>query len=267
MKLLITGIGLWSATAANWQEFLEPTIDSESAIRKLPANDLVPAAERRRMPKTAKLAIEVATQACSMADIDIQTITSVFTSQIADTEITDYLCRALAAPVKSMSPTKFHNSVQNAPGGYWAIGAKNHMPCNYVSGFRECWQTGLLEAAIQCVTEDRPVLLANYDLACKPPLADVFPATEDFACALVLETATSNKAGIEIEIRIANGDVTAPEATQKCNKLRIEHNPSARTLVQLEAFTTSDTASLQWPLTQACHLQLLSQGKLPMSGI
>ena len=93
-----------------------------------PKPQAVPPKERRRAGLMINLAVEVAHQACENAGVDKTVIPSVFVSALGDTAITDYMCRKLSQPEKMLSPTKFHNSVHNAPSGYWTISSENRMP-------------------------------------------------------------------------------------------------------------------------------------------
>jgi len=244
MKVTVKGIGLWSEHFDSWSSFAKQKANDEP--NKLPKGEVIPAAERRRAPKTAKLAVEVAQQACDMASAELTDIASVFTSVMADTEITDQICRALAMPQKMMSPTKFHNSVQNAPGGYWAIGTGNHAPCNYVGGYMESWALACLEAIIQCTTENRDVLLVSYDIANKPPLADVCPITVPFASALVIRPGTCD--GIQLEAELIQSATAVDTASSD--------NPSAAVMPLLEAIAAKQSAILNWNLNSETSLQL-----------
>ena len=51
--------------------------------------------------------------------------TTVFTSASGDPETCHALCEALASPERLVSPTRFTNSVHNAPAGYWHIAAQS----------------------------------------------------------------------------------------------------------------------------------------------
>src|SRR5215472_16389733 len=46
---------------------------------------------------------------------------TVFTSSGGDGENCHEMCEVLATPERQLSPTRFHNSVHNAPAGYWGI--------------------------------------------------------------------------------------------------------------------------------------------------
>ena len=79
---------------------------------------------------------EVAAQACAMAARDAAALPCVFASTHGDLAITDYMCATLAGAPRELSPTKFHNSVHNAPAGYWTIATHCHAASNAVCAWR-----------------------------------------------------------------------------------------------------------------------------------
>jgi len=220
--------------------------------RSLPACEMIPAAERRRMPKTAKLALQAAQDACAAAGTDPSSIASVFSSIIADTETTDQICSALAKPNKFLSPTKFHNSVQNAAAGYWAIGTQNHEPCSYVAGGLSSFAAALMELGTQCLTEQRKGLLVSYEMGGKTPFTDILSQEEDFACALVLEPAANS--GPVINMKLVAG--SPPPEVASNNELQnyINKNPGAAGLELFAAMATG--GSCGWPVSATSWLEV-----------
>ena len=83
---------------------------------------MLPANERRRTTTLIKLALQAMQDLLREYD-NLNTVASVFASSDGDLGIVDKLCRALASDDKIVSPTVFHNSVHNAPAGYWSIAA------------------------------------------------------------------------------------------------------------------------------------------------
>ena len=135
------------------------------------------------------IACEVAAQACAAADREPSALASVFTSSHGDTAITDYMCSTLAQAPRELSPIRFHNSVHNAPAGYWTIAARCHAASTSISGYTASFAGGLLEAAVQALAGDEPVLLVAYDTVSPQPLAEVVPSAPAFGIALVLAPA------------------------------------------------------------------------------
>lgn len=188
MRVAVHGIGLHAPGLPNWQAAL-PVLRGEHAwcAAPVPAVTLpLPSAERRRTSACARAAWAVAEQALAASGFDAHEVNTVFVSSGGDGAILHQLCLALANPDRAVSPTHFHNSVHNAPAGYYGIAHASHAAstslCNHAAPFA----AGLLEAAVQVVTENRPVLLVGFDLVAPFPLAPLWPAQQDFAAALLL---------------------------------------------------------------------------------
>ncbi len=205
MIIRLTGIGIWTRDLTHFSTLLANTAIDPQADYLIPAPAAIPARERRRAGHFISLAVEVAHQACDMAAVDKTTIPSIFTSALADTEISDYMCRKLSQNEKLISPTQFHNSVHNAASGYWSISAENRAPSTFVAGFDRSFGAGLLEAASQVIAFDTPVLLVGYDLATRSPFQEMLPIDVPLGVALVLAPehhAVSNTAMLDIRMNI-----------------------------------------------------------------
>ena len=135
----IAGFGVWARGLEGTEEFLAAYKTGFSALTKSdfvnPKPSSIPPKERRRAGLMINLAVEVAHQACDYAGVDKALVPSVFASAMGDTAITDYMCRKLVQPEKLLSPTKFHNSVHNAPSGYWTISAEIMPPAVLSAAF------------------------------------------------------------------------------------------------------------------------------------
>ena len=152
----------------------------------LPAPAALPAAERRRTGAIVKLALAVGVEATSRAAVDPATLPSVFCSSGADGQNCHEICEALASGERQLSPTRFHNSVHNAPAGYWSIATGATPPSNALCVFDASFAAGLLDALVQVVVDRRAVLLIAYDASYPQPLHAKRPIADAFAVALVL---------------------------------------------------------------------------------
>ena len=112
----------------------------ESAPLAIPATDFLPPAERRRAGQVIRLALECGHQAIVDSGRPALEIASVFASTDVDAENTHRICLALNEAEPSLSPTRFHNSVQNAVSGYWTILTGSRAPTTMVMGGDECWR-------------------------------------------------------------------------------------------------------------------------------
>jgi hypothetical protein len=258
-EVTITGIGLWARGLHNWDEYCSAAHSGYANLDVdfvAPTPNAIPARERRRSPLLIRLAVEVMHQACDMAGVDKSTIASVFSSAMGDVDITDYMCRKLASEEKMLSPTRFHNSVHNAPSGYWAISAKNREPSSFVGGFKESFAAGFLEAATMSISEARPVVLAAYDLKACTPLAEICSITEPFGCALVIDSSPDIDRGWPVQIVHQKDSVTDPGCKHAYIHSQMNSNPAARCLPLLDAFARECPADVAWPTGSTTSLRV-----------
>jgi hypothetical protein len=189
------------------------------------------------------LAVEAAQQACTMAGFAPHDLPHVFASAYGDLAVNDYLCAALARAPLEVSPTRFHNSVHNAPAGYWAIATGCMRSSTAVSAGASTFGAGLLEAAILAREESAPVLLAAYDVAALGPLQDVIACRSRFAVALVVAPPSSRaQARLGLRIRAEVGELAPAPAVLQANH---RDNPAARSLPLLVALARHEPVTLQ----------------------
>ncbi len=192
----ICGIGVVGPGLTNWAQ-AAPLLRGEQPFEptELPPlkPELLPPNERRRTTQLIKLAIQAAEEAQRHSGIEAAQLACVFASAEGDTFIVDRLCEALALPEKPVSPTQFHNSVHNAPAGYWAIAGVARRFSTSIAAAGASFTAGLLEAAAFVASEGEPVLLVAYDIALPETLAPFGDSHSPFAVALVL--ASKNQGG------------------------------------------------------------------------
>ena len=184
----IAGIGFWTRGLPSWESACAYLVDGnlpDNAPTR-PSPQLLAPNERRRAPETVAVALDVALAACTAAGRDPATLASVFTSTHGELSITDYMCETLATDPRSISPTRFHNSVHNAAAGYWTIGAGAMTPATAISAYDASFAQGLLEALVQLATGSEAVLLVGYDGTATGPLASVSRSEGLLGGALVL---------------------------------------------------------------------------------
>ena len=255
MNVAVAGIGLWGPGLMSFAEFVAAQqagfAHLQGAAFSTPTPAAIPARERRRAGLAINLAVEVAHQACDAAGADKSTIPSVFTSTLGDSAITDYMCRKLAGEEKLLSPTKFHNSVNNAPSGYWTISAVNRAPSTFVGGFGHAFGVGLLEAASQAVAFEGPVLLVGSDVANGPPLDDVVDIRASLGVAFVIEPAKGENASVRFLAEEAPG--AEPTDARLAALARANPMGCALALVEACAGGGSKAAALRFPVSpHAC---------------
>ena len=209
LDIRIEGIGFW---APGWPDWTAASAGlrgdaqaSDEVIKPSPA--LLVAAERRRAPLAVLLACDIAAQACAASGHAVDSLPSVFASTHGDLVITDYMCSTLAVAPRELSPIKFHNSVHNAPAGYWTIAAHCHEGSTSISSWHSTFAVALFEAAIQATADNVPVLLSAYDALSPGPLAEVSPASTIFGVAMVIAPADARGATMRLGFNAATTDL------------------------------------------------------------
>jgi hypothetical protein len=165
----------------------------------------LPANEARRTTTVIRLALKV------IESIEYSSQTSVvFASSEGDLDITDKICKALATEEKMVSPTLFHNSVHNAPAGYFSIAADMKTPSVSLSAGDNTFSAGLLEAVTQVLVESNDVLLVAYDNVTPEDLDGFRHFDYPVGIALLLSTSEqSNTVGsIDVSVVSERIDVT-----------------------------------------------------------
>jgi hypothetical protein len=159
-----------------------------------------------------------------------------------------------------MSPTRFHNSVHNAPSGYWSIATGAMTAATSIAGFRETFAAGLLEAASQLGDGEGPLLLVAYDVAGIGPMAEVAESGVPFGCAFVLDHAAAAPQAPMLRLAAIAGGGTAVApghpglaALARCNPI------AAGAGALLEALATGTAVRLVLPVGTGLDLALVLQ--------
>ena len=139
--------------------------------QELSAIERIPAMQRRRLSRLAKLALNSAMQTLATQHADY----IVWVSQYGDEAKTlNILADVLSE--QTPSPTQFSTSVHNAISGLYSILCQDATPATSLAG---SWNDGLIEAYAWLKTrpEARQVLLVYYDEA----LPDIYIEHQPFA--------------------------------------------------------------------------------------
>jgi hypothetical protein len=187
-----------------------PWVD-EPAAR--PDVSQLPVTERRRVNATSRWAIAVADEATAGLDpVARSTISAVFASADGDGDVLDQTLHALAGHDPMLSPTLFHNSVYNAPVGYWSIATRSTGWATMVCGGEGSVAAALLEAAAQAYASGGAVMCVAVDLGYPARLAALHAPGRSFACGIVLH-ANPAAAGSLGTLDISYEIVEAPAGT------------------------------------------------------
>lgn len=259
LHFCVESVAFWAPALPGWP-IARAAFRGEGEPADPPARRPAPAilepAERRRAPDSVALALEVAAAAVHDSGRDATTLPSIFISAHGDLAVNDYMCSTLADQPTMISPTRFHNSVHNAAAGYWTIATVCRAASTALTAFDASFAAGLLEAATQCVADERAVLLVAYDVQAVGPIATVTKSEGLLAAALVLAPAHSNdpdRLNFQASL-IAGPSAVAPLHSSAAHALA--GNAMADALPFFEALACATRQPLDLPLTRTLTLRL-----------
>lgn len=206
---------------------------------------LLPPNERRRATQVVRLAFRSSEDALARSSIPASALATVFASSEGDTDVVHRINVALAQSARSLSPTDFHNSVHNAPAGYWSIAVGSKQPSTSLAAFDGSFAAALTEAAALALGDGLDVLATTYDMAMPPVLAPKRPVPEPFASALVL---TARRTGHSLA-SLTLAETQEPETTMADPALEALRrcNPSARALPLLRLLAMRAAGTVHLP--------------------
>jgi hypothetical protein len=231
----IEGVGLVGPGLASWaaaRDSLAGHAPYVSSPTVMPSAEGLPATERRRAGKGVRLSLAAGLQAAADAGREPRELAAIFTSSTGDGETLHAICEALASADRLISPTRFHNSVHNAPAGYWGIATGGMQPADSIAAFDASFGAGLLEAMARLAAAPCPVLLVAYDAPYPEPLHGKRALRDSFAVALVMTRAESGTRGTHLSMEFSKGPAT-PMENASLEQLRTGI-PAARSLPLLQ---------------------------------
>ncbi len=190
MIIHVKGIAAFGPGFENW-DTLRSHFRTGTALNTdfvpVPSGSALPGAERRRASATVRLAVDIAQGALQQSGMKAKDLATVFASSNGDTNTIHHICDALATAERCVSPTRFHNSVHNAPVGYWSIASGSMQPSSSLCAMSNTFAAGLVEAATQSLAEEVAVLLAVFDTPFPEPLYQLTPGRQPFGVSMVLD--------------------------------------------------------------------------------
>lgn len=259
ISVWVDGIGIFAPGLTGWaQATAVLTGHAAYAPGELPklAPALLPADVRRRTTDHIRMAVEVAGEAVSHAQADATALWSVFATSDSDGAICHNICEEVAKDVPEVSPTRFHNSVNNAPAGYWCMAVQSRAPSTSISCFDASFAAGLIEAGAQVLAEQRRVLLVAHDEPFPEPLHGVRPMTSVFGVALVLAPAQSPNSLARLDVQIDPALQAPSRMTDAALDGLRTGNPAARSLPVLAALARRETVALNLTYVNSQTLQV-----------
>jgi Beta-ketoacyl synthase, N-terminal domain len=243
MRVFVEGIGLVGPGLEGWpvaQMVLTGQQCYQPRPVRPPVAELLPPAERRRAGMTIRLAIAAGSEALAQAGRDPADMAMVFAASGGDGETIHQILAVLATDRREVSPTRFHNSVHNAPSGYWAVATGSRAPSTSLSAYDSSFVAGLLEATAQATVQDRPVTLIAYDVPYPDPLHAARPIAAMFGMALVLTPCRTERMLAALTLTMPDDVSPATCMTEReLEQLRLG-NPAARGLPLLATIAHGD---------------------------
>ena len=234
----IDGVGLVGPGLQGWTEsraILAGNAPYESRPTVIPVPEALPAVERRRAGKCVRISLAAGLAAAAAAGREARDLAAIFTSSTGDGENLHAICETLASDDRLISPTRFHNSVHNAPAGYWGIATGAMKPSDCLAAFDASFAAGLVEAMGRLAADPSlPVLLIAYDAPYPEPLHAVRPVPDCFGVGVVFVAPDA-----------------APAAMARCPSISLETTREAPTVLaspRLESLRRSIPAARSLPL-------------------
>lgn len=254
-SVYLEGISVIGPGMPDWP-MARQVLRQESALEIAPvtltAPDILPATERRRAGAATKLSMSIGLAAARDAGLDPATLANVFTSTGGDCDNCHALLETLASDDRMVSPTRFHNSVHNAPAGYWSIATHCMAPSTSLCAYDATLGAGLLEAATMALGNGQPCLMIAFDTAYPQPLFQLRPIPYPFGVGLVISpvpTATS-RAELKLSLVSTPADVMADTGLESLR----QQIPAARALPLLQLLARQTAGRVVLDYLEGCQL-------------
>lgn len=258
-RVFIDGIGVFGTGFESWAKartVLRREATYTATELPLPSPEWLPAAERRRTSDIIRLALCAGREALENAGQAIDDTYTVFSSSGGSGEVIHQICESLATTERDVSPTRFHNSVHNAPAGYWGIATRSEWPSTSLCAHDASFGAALIESAAQVFNTDKPVLLLAHDLRYPEPLNGVRPVMGSFSVALLLHGTVTASSKFEVDISTAARDTAVTTLANPALDAFRTHNPAARSLPLLVALAQERAADVIVENNNGGRLQL-----------
>jgi Beta-ketoacyl synthase, N-terminal domain len=243
LNVYVDAVGLCGPGLVSWAESQavlsgETTYSLTDAV--IPPSTLLPPAERRRVGIAVKLAMACAGDALVKGAYPASELLSVFSSSGGDGDNCHIICEALASADRLISPTRFTNSVHNAPSGYWGIAAQAKPASTSLCAYDASFSAGFLEACTQCIAAQAPVLLIAYDTPYPEPLRAARPIAHNFGVAMVLSHTPTAQSMAQLYVSLGT---TKPDEMRNTELEQLRRNvPAAKSLPLLQAIAAKSKA-------------------------
>lgn len=245
LHIHVDGIGLFGPGLSGWthaREVLTGRAVLELAPPQLPPVEALPPAERRRVGLPIRLSMAIGFEAVRNAGANPAQLPTVFSSTAGDCDNCHNILETLASSDRAVSPTRFHNSVHNAPSGYWSIATGCMAPSTSLGAYDATFAAGLLEATTQALASDQPCLLLAFDTTYPAPLYALRPLPFPLGVALVLNPRKTAAASAALTLTLTRAAAT-PMTDSRLEELRTRI-PAARSLPLMQRLAQASSSSV-----------------------
>ncbi|WP_174875414.1 beta-ketoacyl synthase chain length factor [Vogesella oryzae] len=250
LSLLGPGMHDWASAAA----CLLGQAPYQPAPVTLAAPAILPATERRRVGAAVKLSMAVGLAAVEAAGSHAANLPNVFSSTGGDCDNCHNLLEVLASGERLISPTRFHNSVHNAPAGYWGIATGCTEASTSLAAYDATFAAGLLETVTQAHSAGKSCLLVAFDTAYPEPLFSFRPIPYSMGVGMVLSPQRSAASVAELRIGISQEPATVM-ADAQLEELR-QRIPCARSLPLLQRLAGGQPGRVVLDYLDGCRLAI-----------
>jgi len=244
-SVYVEGIGMIGPGINNWAEgkaSLCAASDYHPQKTVYPPVSALPPTERRRTGKVVKLALSTGLEAVAHAGQVADDLPAIFASSGGDTYNCHSIFETLASDDRSISPTRFHNSVANAPAGYWSIATGSMAPSTVVCDFDASFGAGLLESLAQVIVDARRCVFIAYDIDYPEPLHSARPISDGFGVGLVLTPQRTEYSLYALDVALTQ-DVADSCVDKVFEELRLG-SPAARALPALQVMARGEAGQV-----------------------
>ncbi|MDG4811607.1 beta-ketoacyl synthase chain length factor [Hydrogenovibrio sp. 3SP14C1] len=254
MIAYIESIGLQAPGLEGWQNSL-PILQGQTPYESLPLSkyspQFLPANERRRTTPTIKLALRTAQETVqNYSTEDIASMPTLFCCVDGDTEVSAKMTHATLQDDPMISPIHFHNSVHNAPAGYWMIGQGNQQAASAISAGQYQIGNSLVEAMTQLDETHSKVLLVVYDLPIDPIIESFQPDIQSFGFGLILTVQKTEKSIAQLNLSLNPGRASSPQNNWCGDNIAAQFLPALKTIARQQ----NDT--FEYPISEALYATL-----------
>ena len=255
MKAFIQSIGLQAPGLEGWQ-VSKAVLRGERAYQSSPLSPyspaFLPANERRRTTDTIRLGLRSAQDTLAAYPGEPPMLMpTLFACVDGDTEISAKMTAAILADEPMVSPIHFHNSVHNAPAGYWMIGQKNRAPSSSISVGEYQLANSFVEAITQLSEGWEALLLVMYDLPIDPIIETYQPDMQAFGVGFLLTLTPNEHTLAEINLNVDHQACLPPLPCEWFGA-----NQSAQVLPLLKGLARGEAGEQICALSPALSLRL-----------